>query len=236
MPRKVAGLFGAGVGMLLLVCPAPALEKAPVPLGDREHSEAWERATSLTIAYYNFCTGWIWSWGGWDPGDRLGVTFNAPHSAGLFGSWIFVSAAAPSGYGFTGTVEVYNHDDGCPVGAPLASQPFLPAQYWNFQIWAIPVPPNLMLLATLGPTSSNPIRFGSDHPAAGPTGAIACGTCYPTTRMTHSFYYGSAPTTPCPGDPFFDGTADAELLWDILVSVPTALQSESWASVKALYR
>ena len=45
-----------------------------------------------------------------------------------------------------------------------------------------------------------------------------CGFCFPTSRTTHSFYYGTA-TTPLPAAiPFFDGRCNAELVWDATFS------------------
>jgi len=83
----------------------------------------------------------------------------------------------------------------------------------------------------------NPAAFGTDRPAAGPSGPQACGTCYPVNRTIRSFMYGPSLSPICPGSTFNDGVCDANLFWDIdLLEGGFAVEESSWGKIKTLYR
>jgi hypothetical protein len=146
------------------------------------------------------------------------------------------------GYGFTGSVDVWAADaQGCPTGSSLASQTLLPASGWNTLTFAnVDVPSSFVITYTLGPGTpggvADPLAVVTDHPAAGPTGAVACGTCYPTTRTIHSYYFGTPGTAVCPGSPFDDTICFAELLFGAFLQCPVPVSETSWTQIKALYR
>jgi len=220
--------------------PALALQRtaARLPL---DSGDDWASGWTYTIAYYNYCTGWVWVWSGFAGGDRLGVHTRADRD------WdfpretrILIASGAPAGYGFTGTVAVHHADaNGCPSGPALAPQSWLPTGWFSHQVhhWSGSRPRGeWVVLYTFGEAEDNPTGIVTDHPAPGPTGPPACGLCYPTSRECHSFRYGNAATPLCPGSPFFDGTCDAELIVDQGVFLIVAVESKSWGGVKALYR
>lgn len=239
---------------------AVALEKSSSRLTAADERDEWRAgSTSCSIIYYNTCTGWIWVWSSWSPADRYGVHFYrgwANFNANLMNTWLFYAEAAPSGYGFTGQIDVFPADNsGCIVGPALASTPLLPLSSWN-QIdftgaGGVPVPLNFVVSYTAGTPAmqiGDPHSIATDHPAAGPTGPQAAGICYPTTRMNRSYYYGTPSAPLCPGSPLNDGIADALLLIDVQLSYagipggsdcsahPLAVQESSWGTIKALYR
>jgi len=241
----------------LAAVPCDGLERASVRLSDLHpgSGEEWSLGcSSVTVAYYNFCTGWIWAWGGWGPGEEVGVSYRTTYCTdyyGLLDSWHYVVTAAPTGYGFTGTMAVRHADPtGCSSGSEIASQPFLPQSGWNRLYWnlaPIPIgPQGYTVVWTNASAPGNPLTFGSEQPSAGPTGPPACGTCYPTTRLPHSFRFGTAASPLCPGQPFTDGPCIAELLWDIAgpfwpwtdpaVSTEWEADVGSWGKIKSLYR
>jgi len=242
--------------LLTAAVPCHGLERASARLADLrpESGGDWSRGCSNTIAYYNSCTGWIWAWGGWGGGEKVGAYYQTDLCTdyyGLWASWHYVVTAAPSGYGFTGTMAVrYADPFGCPAGSEIASRPFSPQPGWNVVDWNLAEIPmgvqGYTVVWTNGPLAGNPLTFGSDRPSAGPTGPPACGTCYPTTRVPHSFRFGSAASPLCPGEPFTDGDCVAELLWDIAGPIvpwtPPAVSAEertgsgSWGKIKSLYR
>jgi hypothetical protein len=230
----------------LLVSDAAALEKraARAPL-DRESE--WRSGTeTCTIGYYNACTGWVWIWSSWSPEDRIGVHFNTCCSdtttGNLLTGWMFVETGSPMGYGFTGTVDVWNADmDGCPTGNPITSSTLLPISGWNEIDYAatggVVVPDSFSFTFTTGPGPTNPLALVTDHPAAGPTGPQACGTCFPVDRVTRTFYLGTPASPLCPGSVLFDGICDAEMLWDVGLScIVVSVDQTSWSEIKALYR
>jgi len=237
--RKYLTTSLALAAVLLLATSGLALEKTSVQMLDDSHGNDWNAATTVTLAYYNFCQGWIWIWGGWSPGDLTGLCFENCQDGILSGSWLYTVTGAPSGYGFTGSVWVANADANCCVNGVLASQPWLPGSGWAFFTWSsIAVDPRFIIGQTwAAPTGFTALsRLASDHPAAGPTGVAACGVCYPTTRTTHSYYYGAAGATLCPGSVLNDGTCDIEWLNEAIVSCTISVEESTWGQIKALYQ
>jgi hypothetical protein len=241
--RKFFMTTFALAAMLCLATSSMALEKKAVLASDR--SDDWNAGASCTVSYYNICTGWVWVWSGFGDGGRMGTVFNtccpAPQQSQLLQTSIFVASSSPPGYGFTGTIAVHNSDaNDCPVGAPIASQPLLPTSVFQISAWGgVPVPNEFIVVVTMEENQGipNPGALGTDHPAAGPTGPQACGTCYPANRVNHSFAYGSVASPVCPGSTFNDGICDAQLFWDAtLVCGTVSVEDSSWGQIKGLYR
>jgi hypothetical protein len=226
--------------MLVLASASFALERTSIKVSDDDsRADAWNASTSCSIIYYNFCTGWLWGFTGFAGGDRFGVCFESccptGNQATLATTWHDFRSPVPAGYGFTGVIDVSAGDANCcPSGAPIASQPWLPAANgWNAFNWGVPVPPRFVVTVTIAAAGSGPIVVITDHPAAGTTGPVACGTCYPLTRVNHSYGYLA-----CPGSIFFnDGVCDAQLVWDAaLVCDTISVEQETWGGIKNLYR
>jgi hypothetical protein len=240
--RKGTAFVLLATVVLLIATPVLALEKTAERATAEDAFDAWTLSTTCTVAYYNYCTGWVWNWSGWSPGDVVGV---APWSCCAGGGCstlnqvaIRIRTGAPTGYNFTGTTEVYCADAlDCPTGVMLGQQPYLPTGSWDYIAWGIPVPPHFAVTMTFGPGTGSPVAIRTDHPAAGPTGPQACGYCYPSPRVAYSYSYGTATTPLCPGSPFDDGVCDAELMWAFdITCTPVSVEDETWAGVKSLYR
>ena len=60
---------------LMVATSGLALEKTAVRMNDTVRPGDWNAGTSCTVQYYNTCTGWLWVWSGWSPGDVLGTCF-----------------------------------------------------------------------------------------------------------------------------------------------------------------
>lgn len=228
--------------VLVFATSAFALEKRSVrttDLGDRDN---WNAGNTCSVSYFNICTGWAWVWSGWSPFDTIGVCYDSCCEGGgtLTATSHFTWTGAPSGYGFTGVARVMSDDDGdCCPDATLASQVWLADQSgFNTFFWGIPVGASFIVQHQFGPgTIGNPTEHITDHPAAGPTGPQACGTCYPTTRANHSYYYGTEATPLCPGSVLNDGICDAQF-WDTaaLACDPVSVEESSFGQIKGLYR
>jgi hypothetical protein len=239
-------LATALIAVFAFAAPGVALEKSASRITDLEHDTAWRGSSSCTIIYYNTCTGWIWSWSGWSPNDVFGVALETcclpGNSSALQEAYIYFTVAAPpAGYGFTGSIDVQdaNNTTLCPEGAVLATQPFLPATGFNTVIFTggLSIPDaSFAMSITAGATDGNTMAISTDHPAAGPTGPVACGTCYPTTRVNRSFYWGTTASPFCPGSALNDGICDAQFVWDVVTTCTTAVEQSSWGEIKALYR
>lgn len=226
--------------MLVLAGSSFALEKTAVRMTDEDLAGGWTAVGTCSVVYYNTCTGWIWLWGGWSPGDIIGTCYDTCCGTGelttLDQSVTYFRNIAPAGYGFTGTIAVQTADANmCPTGV-LASAPLLPVLRWNYNNWGIQVPNRFAVTYEHGPGVANPTRPSTDHPAAGPTGPAACGYCFPTTRVARSFYYGTAASPLCPGSTFNDGVCDSNLLGLVFLNCSVSVEESSWGSVKNLYR
>jgi hypothetical protein len=217
-----------------------ALEKSTVRMGDDTRTGDWNAGATCSVAYYNTCTGWLWVWSGWSPLDCLGTCFDncCPGGGTLDASDVYVWTAAPSGYGFTGTISLHDDTNGncCPDEPAAGAQVFFPISGWNLYNWGVNVGSTFITQVCLGPTSGTPIVFPTDHPAAGPTGPQACGLCYPSPRVNHSYYYGTSAAPLCPGSPLNDGVCDAQLWMNAYLSCTVSVEQESWGKVKNLYR
>lgn len=219
---------------------ASALEKTSLRAIDR--AEDWNVSSSTTVRYYNYCTGWVWIWSGWSPGETVGTEFYL-RCNGMFlnVSWALTFSGVPSGYGFTGTIAV--RDAGC--GMTRATQPYLPPATagWHATAWGgPPVPDSFVVEITWGAPSgfTNSTGLASDRPLAGPTGPAACGSCFPTTRETRSRHYGIGGSY-CPsGVAISDGLCDVELMLETRIKTPcdvwSSVEEESWGRIKSLYR
>jgi hypothetical protein len=245
--RLFAGVI-SGIGALVMVPPpigsARALECTAIP-APPERSGVWDTATQVTISYYNVCTGWSWSWtdmpvdgGGYgvvfDPGDEMST---------LVGSWEF-NAEAAWGRGFDSLVGVYSLDEsGIPEVPPLIEKPYYPPAGWTYHPWGVPIDGPVLVFVRfegwLSPVYTSPV---TDHPAAGPDGSPpACGTCYPSPRDANTYRVEGPLSSGWPGEPFHDGTCEAELIWDATFSsAPTGvgdrMEQESWGRLRSLFR
>ncbi len=203
----------------------------------------WQSGSSCSIIYYNRCTLWSLAWSGFGDGDRFGVFAENCCDALDFGivtaTQLRVFTGAPAGYGFTGTVAIETVDrSGCPSSV-RASQPYLPTGPFDVHFWSQTVHAEFAFVVTTA-GEANPAAFGTDHPAAGPTGPQACGFCYPLNRVNHSFVWGSVDSPLCPGRSFHDGVCDAQLrleMWVVMYDACTvAVTENSWGKIKSLYR
>ncbi len=240
--RRFVSLLAIGLG---LAGPADALQREAVPVPDDLGESDWAAASTCATTYYNICTGWVWIWDGWETGDVVGITLgscsrNDPHQL-LDTVNLYAWEAAPSGYGLTGTLTVSRQDaNGCP-GAPVASQPLLPATGNNVIALGLPMVDVTLTYRHGGETTpefyEDPTTWVTDHPGAGPTGPTACGLCYPTTRTPHSFLFALQDEILCPGQPFDSGTCTPELYgWGATYRIVDYVEPSSWAKVKHLYR
>ncbi len=237
MIRRLRVVFA--VGLILAASSVGALEKTAVRVTDVERGD-WGAASTISVVYYNFCTGWMWVWAGWSPNDVIGVCYTNPYrppgDTVVSTTWELVYTTAPAGYGFTGIIDVWEGDSNCCAVGHMAGQPFYFYGTWNGHGWGIPAPEIFLVTVTFGPVPGIPSGMASDHPAAGPTGPPACGYCYPTPRTCHSYYYGTVTSPYCPGVTLSDGTCCVEWIWDAAVSGPCNVTESSWGNIKALYR
>ncbi|MGQ0722227.1 MAG: hypothetical protein ACT4PE_11760 [Candidatus Eiseniibacteriota bacterium] len=224
-----------------------ALEKRVSLLDDSERDE-WSRGTTpCRVIYYNTCQGWIWVWGSWNPGDQFGTHFTSCCPGGygfhqLLATTFLVGTQSPSGYGFTGSIDVWAADgQGCPTGPALRSTPYLPISGFQTIDWSSsPIDVSggdfVVTYTIANATLPDQVTFATDHPAVGPTGVAACGNCFPNTRVTRSFYYGTTSAPYCPGSSLFDGVCNAEFMIDVDLACATPVTQTSWGQIKGLYR
>jgi hypothetical protein len=221
---------------------AVALERIPAPAPSLERDAPWRQSTQVSLSYYNLCTGWTWIWEDYYEETGWGVVFDPGEDLQtLVGTWEF-NAADGFNRGYTsGIVAVYQLDSGgVPETPAIASRPHFPTIGWSYHAWNLPVDGPVFVFF-----QATPYFFASpvtDHPAAGPDGSPpACGTCYPTTRESRSHRVDLPVGSNWPGQPFDDGTCEAELVWDAVfspeaTSTPEGVQQESWGRLRNMYR
>jgi hypothetical protein len=243
MTRSVSRISSIGKAALAVGLLAGSTSSSALERSERQwtgEGREWNAGSTCAVSYYNLCTGWYWVWSDFYDEDQIGVQFDTCcPNATLESTWIFAEESTPT-YAFTGYIDVYEADsEQCPTGPPIASNFFLPRTGWNEYVWNVPVHGQFVVMARLQNGAGDymiPMWLVTDHPAAGPTGPAACGTCYPATRETHSFQYGTETSPWCPGLPFQDGTCAAELVWYSSLTCAVHTTESSWGSLKALYR
>ncbi len=230
--------------LLVAACALPVLAPSASALEtsrriDDTRADSWNAGATVRITYYNICTGWIWIRSGFPARSRFGIGVDVPAAVSTLGSsWQYFYSGVPMGWGYTGTIAASVVDaSGCPAGVPLASQPWAPRTGWNLLSWNAVVPDRFALHCTTGPGGGSPLAVVLDHPGPVAGGPAACGTCYPTSRVNHSFTWGTAALPLCPGEPMFhDGWCHAQLLWDFELATVDALGPATWGRIKSLYR
>ena len=200
----------------------------------------WNAGTSsCSVGYYNICTGYIWVWSGWAANSVLGTAYDTCCSPAIIprvtATYFYYRTGAPASYGFTATAAIMVVDgNDCPTGV-LESQAILPASGWNFLLWGtVAVPTRFAQVHTIADANGygTPVTVASDG-AGG-----ACGVCFPTTRTTNSYTWGTTGSPLCPGSAMNDGACNVEWLTSaILYCGPCcSVQDGSWSSIKNLYR
>jgi len=222
--------------------PAFALERTLARAPDHAPDE-WASAATCTVRYYNNCTGWVWAWSGWEFKELAGSTFHGCCDEAVLKLTNHLTfSGVPAGYQpYPGTISVYAADaDECAVGPPLASQAWDPpaTASWGTKYWDIPVPRDFVVRIMWGGFSgfTDATGLASDRPAAGPTGPQACGRCFSSTRLTHSYRWGIEGAPFCPGVKLDDGVCDVEFMLDAQLSCSVHLEPRSWGRIKTLYR
>lgn len=202
----------------------------------------WNAGASCTIQYWNACVGWTWTWTSWSPQDRIGVNFHScrPNleSVDVFTRFTNGVPVCP-GYGFTPHLEAFAADaNGCATGPVLGTVTFLPDGTTQNVAFAAPVavPPSFVALIRMGSGGNGTVRYGTDYDAQGPTGPQGCGLCFPTTRATRSFYYGTPSSPLCPGSRVEGPVCDVEWRWNPHMSGGVNIEESSWSQLKNMYR
>jgi hypothetical protein len=221
--------------ILALATSGYALERSQARITGDDLGDWNAGSTTCSVAYYNICTGYIWVSTGFPAGWIVGTAFDACCDGGqLTESILYYRTGVPAGYGFTGEINVYAADaNDAPMGAALATQSILPVHRWNFSTWAnVNVPGRFLILHTLNDDQA----FGRPDGVVTDGAGGGCGLCFPITRGTNSYTYGTN-TAPAPPSPFFIAGCYTEMLAVAqLVGCPVSVEDESWGSIKNLYR
>ena len=225
--------------LLLSATPVPALEKTAVR-GVEGKGEWTAGVASCSIGYYNICTGYVWVWSDWADGSMLGTVYEGccnGSGGAISSSFFYYRTGVQGGWGFTGMASIQAVDaNDCPTGViGPESQPILPATGWNYLLWTgTPVPPRFAQVHTIADFQG----FGSPVTIATDGAGGACGVCFPTTRTTSSYTWGTTASPLCPGFAMNDGTCNVEFLSNatLLCDGPDAVENRGWGEIKSLYR
>jgi hypothetical protein len=188
---------------------------------------------TCSIAYYELCSGWIWTWSGYQV--QYAVVFDLPNDCGKqagqlctnTGFWWYWRYTNP-GYQIPVTYSLYAADSAlCRVGAPIGTLPDQdPIERWN----AYP---------GLGSTTSDFVAI------------VAISASFPmvaTDNTTKNQAIGCAPiptavhsvlgfVSYCPPTAMEDGLGPCNLLVDgEFYCAATTVELSSWGAIKTLFR
>jgi hypothetical protein len=228
-----------------------------------EQSEYTAAQEICHLAYYNYCSGWVWHFSGWGTPAKVGVCFDlndcicCETCRDLGMTRFYWYRVTPYGYA---DMEVFCADDYCcPVGGPLAGyyhvwlDPSL-ATWWvysDFSGVSLANCPNcrFILMGTFDGahtdifTDADPLNFDA-----------GCSTPPLWNCTPHSYIYldvhdycaefGSPAAffmtdsrSDCPTYYGYVGYFADFLCWaDITCTGPSATDQNSWSEIKALYR
>lgn len=238
------------VAMSVFATSAFALEKTVAPMQDL--GDNWNATNTVTLQYYNGCTGYVWLFSGWNTAGETASIRTFGHGTGctLSETWVAVYNALPQGYGYTGTATLI---DGTACSDPvIASQPFSPATGTAFNIipWAAAVNDPFSVMITMqspvgAPANSSALAtLINNQVAASVDPCTPADICKSQGNPAHSFYHGiGSPSGGCADDA---GTVTTTALglpgcypeeWQSLtfLKCPVSVEQESWGKIKTLY-
>ncbi len=194
--------------------------------------------TCANYKWFNLCSGYIWTYSGWEAGEGIGVAFGGPSQPCVTPEWgcrvkrgIFYFRNIIPQYGQT--VDLYLdadcNNDGCREGNLAASLNVDPGLRWNCIDFGACVPCKGLILRQVHDGGVAP-SFVTD----GPHEAV----CDPIHPPTHSYYYGINGSTCVPwvGQP---GTPPDDFLTWLIVNQwecfgPT--NQTSWGAIKGKFQ
>ncbi len=218
-----------------------AIETNPGPIGQGGG------AGSCTLVYYNFCSGWIWIYSGFNAGDQMSVQYDLPTDCGKLpgeacchtGHFWYWRYTQP-GYGFSVTYDLYNTDaSGCLVGGSLGSATIDPTERWNYTGGLGCATSDVVALAATMDVGTLPYAV-TDHNVAqmnamGPLGCLFdTGTPGNGTSLFH--YDGLGGTTYCPPQAFGDAIGYVDFTAIAYFTCDTATEDASWGEIKSLFQ
>ena len=193
----------AALLVVVVVSPVFALERRAVRENDGVANSAARPGCPLTPSMdgtlgnyrsYNLCSGYIWIYSGFQPGEGVGVRFGGPNQPlgqrGCIGGGIkrgiYYFRNTVPGYGQY--VDLYldtdDNDDGCPDGVLSSVLNVDPAERWNCVNYG----------GGVGGAAESVIlrqvRVGSIAPSFATDGPYSA-TCDPVGREARSFFYGA---------------------------------------------
>jgi hypothetical protein len=213
MKESVSGPGGAGV---------------PCPLA------ANTNGTAANLKWYNLCSGYIWLFSAWGPGDQIGVHFDdaAVNDGNDIKRTITYFRNILPNYGQLVDifVDLDNNEDGCPEGNLLSDIGMDPGLRWNCSEFNADIPAGTNGLVVRAR------HYGGPSPTFVTDGARQERCLGPSPA--HSWYYGTDGSQ-CLSWIGPDGTNDNWVFWLILDTEEpciNATESKSWGAVKGLYR
>ena len=197
-----------------------------------------------TLVYYNFCSGWIWIWSGFNAGDEIGVAFDLPADCGKlpgehcchtghFWYWRYTSP----GYGFTVTYNLYETDaQVCLLGASVGSAVLDPIERWNYTAGLGCVSGDVAALTATFDKGTLPYA-ATDNNASNLNAGPACITDPGTPGLGTSLQWVVAGTTVyCPPAAFADGVGYTDLAMQAYFECGSATEDASWGEIKSLFQ
>lgn len=196
--------------------------------------------TCANYKWYNVCSGYLWIYLDWRPGEAAGIQFGGPENP-CVASGNRVKRAITY---FRNAMPLYSCDtvspavevrldadyngDGCPDQTLASGGCFSPWLRWNCVEFNAVIPPGVSYLIV------RQIKRGSMHEPSFPTDGPYSQSCDPF-GVPRSFYYGINGTACIPWvGP--TGRRDNFLTWLIIDTGVTSTTATSWGTIKGLFQ
>jgi hypothetical protein len=193
----------AVLNTLTTTLPACAIEAQPLRESHREGSligapcplVSSTDGTGANLRWYNICSGYVWLFSGWAPGDAVGVRFGGPEQPAVNdGNTVkrAITYYRNVVVGYAQTVDVFvdidSDGDGCPDAPYVSDLNLDPALRWNCSEFDTPIPTGVTSLivrtrldgslaprlATDGPFSENCDPIGVQRSYYYPANSSEC--------------------------------------------------------------
>ena len=213
-----------------------AMQEAVVPHSDGGATGA------CSIIYYNLCSGWLWLFSGFVPGDMAGVVFDLPTDCNKVvgedcantGFWWYWRYTLPD-YGYSLSYDLYEVDANMclttSVGS-LAAQD--PVERWNYYAGLGSTIGDFAAIVATWDGGTLPY-LGTEHNTNNAGSPVAC----PGFVLTvgHGYIWGNVGSVYCP--PYHiahDGYVDVLMDAGFECPTPSSTEDASWGGIKNLFR
>ncbi len=195
-----------------------------------------------SITYYNLCSGWLWIFSGWVPGDMAGVVFDLPGDCGKLPEeecsnthfWWYWRYTFPA-RGYSLSYDLYEVDAQMCLTTSVGSIAYQdPVERWNYYDGLGTVSSDNVALVAKWNGGTLPYML-TEHNTYNTAAPVACPGFVPD--VGRSYIWGNVNSVYCPPyhiahDNYVDVLMDAGFDCEEVIGTEEA----SWGGIKSLFR